>query len=54
MNVYCTYASNFNTDTGLDVVFKLFPGQESEAISGGWRGPSRHPLSVLGGGDATP
>ena len=26
----------------------------TEAISGGWRGPSRHPLSVSGGGDATP
>ena len=25
-----------------------------EAVSGGWRGPSRHPLSVSGGGDATP
>ena len=24
----------------------------SEANSGGWRGPPRHPLSVSGGGDA--
>ena len=28
--------------------------QGSEAISGGWRGPSRHLLSVLGVGDAIP
>ena len=26
----------------------------SEAVSGGWRRPSRHPLSVSVGGDATP
>ena len=25
-----------------------------EAVSGGWRRPSRHPLSISGGGDATP
>ena len=27
--------------------------RETYAISGGWRGPPRHPLRVSGGGDAT-
>ena len=33
---------------------KVLIGEDAEAVSGGWRGPSRHPLSVSGGGDATP
>ena len=28
--------------------------RRAEAVSGGWWGPSRHPLSVSGGADATP